>query len=193
MNIRDITIIEQETLASGGRTLAVPTRRVAACATIANPWAGRTLDDHEPVVALSVEVGRLLAQKAAARLGGYQPIAYSKGVIVGTNGDLEQGAAMIHVRIGLPMREAIRAGYALIPGNAKIAAPGTAIDLAFGGIDDGWSYDAMDTMSVCVPGSPRADEFLIIVAYAGPRPGARITGNPPERVKDLVDRLKRGD
>lgn len=190
MNIRDITIIEQEIRSEGGRALATPTRRVAACATFQNPWAGRALDDHEPAVALSVEIGRILVERALARLGDYQPIAYAKGVIVGTYGDLETGAAMIHVRLGLPMREAIKRGYALIPGNAKVAGPGTTLDLAFGGIDDGWHYDAMDTMTVGLPGSPRPDEILLAVAYAGPRPGARLVGNPPDRVRTLVDRLK---
>lgn len=190
MQIRDITIIEQETPHRAGPLVGTSTRRVAACVTLANPWAGQLLADHAPVVDLSVEVGRMLATRAVERLGSVAPVAFSKGVIVGTNGDLEQGAAMIHVRIGLPMREAIKAGYALIPGNAKVGVAGTPIDLAFGGIDDGWNYDAMDTMTVAVPGSPRPDEFLLIVAYAGPRPGARITGNPPERVRALVDRLK---
>jgi hypothetical protein len=30
----------------------------------------------------------------------------------------------------------------------------------------------------------------LAIAYAGPRPGARLAGNPPERIKALVDRLK---
>jgi hypothetical protein len=192
MDLREIVLVTHEIHAEGGRRLGVPTRRVAACATLANPHAGRALDDHGPLVARSAEVGAILAARAREAMAGAAITGYGKGAIVGTAGDLEQGAAMIHVRLGLPMREAIGRGLALIPGNAKVAPAGSAIDIVLGGIDDGWAYDAMDTMTVAVPGSPRPEEILLIVAYAGPRPNARLVGNPPERVKELVERMRRG-
>ena len=117
-------------------------------------------------------------------------MAYGKGVLVGGAGDLEQGAAMIHCRIGLAMRAAIRAGSALIPGNAKLAAPGATLDIVLGGIDDGWNYDAMDTMEIRVPGAPRADEIVLAVAFATGRPNARLRGASEEVVRDLVRKLQ---
>ena len=97
---------------------------------------------------------------------------------------------MIHCRIGLAMRSAIRAGRALIPGNAKLGGPGSPLDIVLGGIDDAWNYDAMDTIEIRVPGAPRADEIVLAVAFASGRPNARIRGASPDTVAGLVARLR---
>lgn len=189
MKIRDFQIIEQEIHSEGGRDLPTPVRRVAACASVKNPFAGAApIDDFSKLVDLSVAVGEILTAKALARLD-LAPRAYGKAVLIGTDGDLEHGAAMIHVRIGLSMRRGIRRGSALIPGNAKVGPPGTSIDLIFGGIDDGWDYDAMDTMPITFHGSPRRDEVLLIVGFAGARPNARIAGASEDTVAKLVKEL----
>lgn len=118
-------------------------------------------------------------------------MAYSKGVIVGLDGDREHGAAMIHMRIGLAMRRGLGAGPALIPGTKKQAQAGAPIDLIFGGAADGWNYDAMDGMEVSVPGAPAPDEILLVVAFATARPNARITGASPEAVEALMWEIRR--
>lgn len=166
--------------------------RVAACAVMINPRAGQPAqDDLEEFVAASVKAGEILAGRALSGLGDRKPAAYGKGVLVGAAGDLEQGAAMIHCRIGLAMRTAIKAGNALIPGNAKMAAPGATLDVILGGIDDAWTYDAMDTIEVRVPGAPRADEIVLAVAFGTGRPGARIRGASEQTVRDLVAKLRK--
>jgi hypothetical protein len=192
MDIRQIVVVDQEVRAEGGRAPAVPTRRVAAAAVLKNPFAGRPpVDDFGELVDLSVRCGELLSERALRALGGTRPVGYGKAALVGTDGDLEHGASMIHVRIGLAMRRAIRAGRALIPGNAKVGAPGAAIDIVFGGIDDAWDYDAMDTMTIAIPDAPRADEIVLAVAFlAGGRPNARIKGAPSEAVAELVRGFK---
>jgi hypothetical protein len=166
--------------------------RVAACAVMINPRAGQPArDDLEEFIAASVKAGESLAARALGALGGRKPIAYGKGALVGAAGDLEQGAAMIHCRIGLAIRTAIKAGNALIPGNAKMAAPGATLDVILGGIDDSWSYDAMDTIEVRVPGAPRADEIVLAVAFGTGRPGARIRGASEQTVRELVAKLRK--
>jgi hypothetical protein len=158
---------------------------------LVNPKAGRpteaNLDDY---IAASEKVGEILSRKALDAMGGRKPTAYGKGVMVGADGDLEQGAAMIHCRIGLAVRSAIKAGLAMIPGNAKLGSPGATLDVVLGGIDSGWDYDAMDTIEIRVPGAPRADEILLAVAFATGRPNARITGASEKVVKELVAKLK---
>jgi hypothetical protein len=192
MDIREIHLIVQDIARHAGRAVEPPARRVAACAVLANPSAGRPAgDDFEPFIAASVSVGELLTRRALDALEGRAPIAYGKGALVGEGGDLEQGAAMIHCRIGLTMRTAIRAGRALIPGNAKVGGPGAALDVVLGGIDDAWRYDAMDTLEVRIPGAPRADEIVLAVAFATGRPNARIHGAPQSAVEELVSRLRR--
>lgn len=178
MDIRRIVVIDQETDREAGRVVDPPTRQVAACAVIANPLAGQVArDDLSELVDLSVEVGTMLTERALRALGGQRPTAYGKAVIVGTGGDREHGAAMIHVRLGLAMRRGAGGGPALIPGVAKIAGPGAAVDLVFGDLHDGWEYDTMDAMEVSVPGAPKADEIVLIVGFAtGGRPNARVRG-----------------
>jgi len=191
MEIREVHLFAQEIARHAGRAVHPPVLRVAACALLANPGAGRPAgDDFEAYIAASVSTGEMLSRRALDLLGGRKPTAYGKGVLVGEAGDLEQGAAMIHCRIGLSMRTAIRAGLALIPGNAKQAAPGATLDIVLGGIDDGWEYAAMDTMEIRVPGAPRADEILLAVAFATGRPNARIRGASESTVRDLVAKLR---
>lgn len=187
MDIRDILILEQEIRREGGRQLPAPVKRVAACAVIQNPLAGVAgVEDLSELVDLSVRAGEVLTARALQRFGATPPRAYGKAVVVGTAGELEHGAAMIHVRIGLSMRRGVKRGLALIPGNAKVGPAGTPVDLIFGGIDDGWDYDAMDTMPIIVPGAPRPDEVLLIVGFAETRPNARITGASAKQVAELV-------
>ncbi len=194
MDIRQIVLIDQEVRSEGGRTVDRPTRRVAAAAVLRNPFAGKpAIDDFSQLVDMSVQCGEMLTARVLAALDGHKPIGYGKAALVGTAGDLEHGASMIHVRIGLAMRKGAGGGPALIPGNAKVGAAGTPIDIIFGGLEDAWNYDAMDTMSVWVPDAPRPDEILLAVAFlAGGRPNARIKGAPAAAVEELVRTMRGG-
>ena len=131
---RQITVISQDVFSEGGRALTTPCKRVAACGVLHNPHAGQApIDDFTGLVELSVEAGKVLTARALEALGPLKPRGYGKAVVVGTAGDLEHGASMIHVRIGLAMRQGAGGGPALIPGNAKVGGPGTPIDVMFGG------------------------------------------------------------
>ena len=192
MKLRAISVIVQDVLSEGRRELSLPCRRVAACGVMHNPYAGKApIDDFSELVDISVEAGEILTRRALDGLGDMSPRGYGKAIIVGSSGDLEHGAAMIHVRVGLPMRQLAGGGPALIPGNAKVGTMGTSIDIIFGGMEDGWDYDAMDSMTVSVADAPKPDELLLVIAFlGGTRPNARIKGNPPEQVAALVDKLR---
>lgn len=167
-------------------------RRVAAAAVLDNPLAGKPADaDLSPLVELSVKVGETLTARALDALGSLKPRGYGKAALVGTAGELEHGAAMIHVRLGLAMRQGAGGGPALIPGNAKVGPAGAPIDVIFGGIEDAWDYDAMDTLQVSVPDAPKPDQILLVVAFlAGGRPGARIKGASQAQVAELVKKIR---
>lgn len=194
MNLREVVLIDQEVRSDGGRALRQPTRRVAAAAVLENPLAGKPFaDDLSSLVDLSVEAGEILTARALAALAPLKPRGYGKAALVGSAGELEHGAAMIHVRIGLAMRQGAGGGPALIPGNAKRGATGTPIDVIFGGLEDAWDYDAMDTLQVCVPDAPRPHEILLVVAFlAGTRPNARLRGASQEQVSELMRRIRKG-
>src|ERR1051325_3159542 len=189
---RQITVISQDVLSEGGRVLATPCRRVAACGMLHNPHAGGApIDEFSGLVDLSVRAGEVLTERALAALKPLAPRGYGKAALVGTAGDLEHGASMIHVRLGLAMRQGAGGGPALIPGNAKVGAAGSPIDVIFGGLDDSWDYDAMDSMTVALPDAPRPDEILLVVAFlGGTRPNARIKGASQAQVEEVVRRLR---
>jgi Amino acid synthesis len=174
MHIRRIFFCKDVVLAEGGLPALKPVTRVAACAVIANPSAGQALDDLSELVGFGAELGALLVKEAQAQLPG-PAISYGKAAIVGTSGDIEHAAAILHPRMGKPMRDAIGGGQAIIPSNAKIGGVNAVIDIPLGHKDDVWSFDQIDTLSVMVPNAPRPDEIVVVVALAdGGRPRPRV-------------------
>ena len=155
-----------------------PITRVVAIAVIQNPFAGTFGEDLAPLFNISGELGARLMDDAVTMLGG-PPISYGKAAIVGIDGDIEHGGAVIHPKLGKPMREAVGGGAALIPSNAKVAAIGTPIDLPLGHKDEAWSFNHFDTMTVMVADAPRANEIVLCMAVAdGGRPHPRVGSAP---------------
>ncbi|HET7849328.1 MAG TPA: amino acid synthesis family protein [Pseudolabrys sp.] len=181
MDIRRVLIIKDTIDFEGGLPAAGSVTRIAACAVIANPLAGAAMDDLTLLVPYGAELGEKLTREALGLLK--RPVrSYGKGAIVGTSGDIEHAAAIIHPRMGKPMRDAIGGGQAIIPSNVKVAAAGASIDVPLGHKDDVWSFDEIDTMTVMVPGAPRPDEIVVVVAVgdAGrPRPRVSKAGATP--------------
>jgi hypothetical protein len=175
MDVRRLLIIKDTVAFEGGAPAAAPVTRVAACAVIANPLAGVVTDDLDVLFPLGTELGEYLVREAGAVL--QKPvIAYGKGAIVGTAGDIEHAAAIIHPRMGKPVRAAIGGGKAIIASNVKIGAAGAALDVPFGHKDDVWSFDHIDTMTITVPGAPRPEEIVVTLVVAdGGRPRPRIS------------------
>ncbi|MGI9369743.1 MAG: amino acid synthesis family protein [Ruegeria sp.] len=142
-----------------------PVSRVAAAAVFKNPLAGRFVSDLTPLFEIGAEIGEQLARQAVADLAG-PPVSYGKAVIVGTDGDMEHGGAVIHPKLGAPMRAASKGGESVIPSNAKLGGIGASIDLPLGHKDNAWSFDHFDTMTLCVPDGPAPDEIVMFLAYA---------------------------
>ena len=155
-----------------------PITRAACLVVFRNPFAGRHGEDLAPLFDIGGALGERLMAETVGLLGG-APVSYGKAAIVGLAGDLEHGGAVIHPRLGKPMRAAVGGGKALIPSNAKVAAPGTPIDLPLGHKDEAWSFDHFDTMTLAVPDAPRPDEIVLCMAVAdGPRPHPRVGSGP---------------
>lgn len=175
MDIRRLLLVKDVVYAEGGLPSIAPVVRVAACAVIANPLAGRAIDDLAELVPFGAELGELLTREALSVLT--KPvISYGKAAIVGVSGDLEHAAAILHPRMGKPIRDAIGGGQAIIPSNVKIGAVGAGIDVPLGHKDDVWAFDMIDTISVMVANAPRPDEIVVVVALAdGGRPRPRVS------------------
>ena len=142
-----------------------PVTRVAAAAVIRNPLAGRFEADLSALFEIGAELGAKLSDHAVAQLAG-PPVSYGKAAIVGVAGDMEHGGAVIHPKLGAPMRAAAQGGEAVIPSNVKLGALGTSIDLPLGHKDNPWSFDHFDTMTLSVPDAPAPDEIVMFLAYA---------------------------
>jgi len=180
METRLIVTAIHETCAEAGAPLELPTTIVTATAVIANPVAGRGLvQDLSELESIGAEVAAVLVERAVRALA-VQGLAvsdvrgYGKGAIVGTNGDREHTAAVLHPRFGAPVRAALGGGADIIPGTKKVGGPGSSITMPIGNKDDRWEFDDMDAIDVCIPDAPRPDEMVVSLAIsAGGRPHAR--------------------
>ena len=184
--IRKIFSVVEETLADGTVQLDTPTRKSAAAAVFTNPFAGKYQEDLSLLIQWSEELGELLTQKAVAALGlaPDNVHSYGKGAIVGTNGELEHCAAIMHPALGKPMRANVGGGKALIPSAKKLGYPGVAIDVPLGHKDAAFVRSHFDAMEVRVPDAPREDELILVVVITDSgRPAARVGGLKVEEVK----------
>jgi hypothetical protein len=87
LDVRRILLIKDTVLAEGGQPALAPVTRVAACAVIGNPLAGRAEDNLEALIPLGAELGERLVQEALSVLS--RPVvSYGKAAIVGSSGDI---------------------------------------------------------------------------------------------------------
>jgi len=175
MDVRRFLVMKDTVHSEGGLPAIRPVTRVAACAVVANPLAGQPTDDLGVLIPFGAELGDRLVKECLAHLQN-PPVAYGKAAIVGASGDVEHAAAILHPRMGKPIRDAIGGGAAIIPSNVKIGGPGAEIDVPLGHKDDVWSFDQIDTFTVMVPNAPRPDEIVVIVVLSdGGRPRPRVS------------------
>jgi hypothetical protein len=177
--IRKLVVLVDETRREMGRELPRPIRRAVACAVIENPFAGRYEEDLSELIAQGEALGGLLAERAIAALGipGERVESFGKAAIVGEAGELEHAAALLHPKMGAPVRAALGKGPALIPSAKKAGGPGTPIDVPLGHKDAAFVRSHFDAVEARVPDAPRAREILLCLALAdGGRPLPRIGG-----------------
>lgn len=184
--IRKILVVVEETLTEMGRPVPQPAKRAAAVAVIENPFAGRYEEDLSPLIAMGEELGGLLAEKAVAALGISGPDAqsYGKAALVGENGELEHAAALLHPKMGTPVRQVLGKGAALIPSSKRRGGLGAELDIPLGHKDAAYVRSHFDGMQVTVPDAPRANEIVVAVAVTtSGRPLPRIGGLKAEDIK----------
>jgi hypothetical protein len=162
-----------------GRPVDPPVRRAVAIAVIANPYAGRWSDALDELATIGEELGALLGEACVKALGiaPGEAQGFGKAAIVGERGELEHAAAILHPRLGAPLRRAVEKGAALVPSAKKMGGLGTAIDVPLGHKDAAFVRSHFDAIEARVPDAPRADEIVVAVAVtAGGRPHPRIGG-----------------
>lgn len=184
--IRKIVTVVEETRTEMGRAIDPPTRRAAAIAVIANPFAGRFVEDLSELIDTGEALGALLTERAVAALGipGDRVESYGKAAAVGENGELEHAAAILHPKLGAPVRKALGKGAALIPSSKKRGGPGVALDIPLGHKDAAFVRSHFDGMEVRIVDAPRADEIMVAVAVTDSgRPLPRVGGLKKDEIK----------
>ena len=180
--IRKLITIVEATRREQGQDVDPPSRQAAAIAVIRNPYAGRYSHDLSALEKSGAELGELLAARAVDALGipPGDVHSYGKAAIVGTEGEKEHAAAVLHPRLGKPVRELIGPASAIIPSAKKIGGPGATIDCPLHYKDDAWKFSHFDAMEISVADAPRADEIVVILALSD-------AGRPLHRVGETLD------
>ena len=184
--IRKIIIQVDEIRVEMGRPVRPPTRRAVAIAVVENPFAGRYVDDLTELIDIGEELGGLLGERCVAALGiaPAQAESYGKAAIVGEAGELEHAAAILHPKLGAPLRRAVEKGAALVPSAKKMGTLGTAIDVPLGHKDAAYVRSHFDAIEARVSDAPRSNEIVVAVAVTDSgRPLARIGGLQKHEIK----------
>jgi hypothetical protein len=179
MIIRKILTSVEETRLEMGREVSPPIRRAIAAMVLKNPFAGRYVEDLSELIEASVPLGAELAARAIAALGipGDQVQSFGKAAIVGEEGELEHAAALLHPKMGAPVRSALGKGPALIPSAKKRGGPGTPIDIPLGHKDAAFVRSHFDAIEARITDAPMRDEILLCLALTtGGRPLPRVGG-----------------
>ena len=177
--IRKIIVQTDEVRVEMGQEVNPPVRKALAMAVIENPFAGRFEQNLDALIAIGEELGGLLGERCVQALGitPGQAESYGKAAIVGEGGELEHAAAILHPKLGAPLRVAVEKGAALVPSSKKIGGLGTAIDVPLGHKDAAYVRSHFDAMEARVADAPRANEIVVaVVVTAGGRPLPRIGG-----------------
>lgn len=185
-DIRKLQVVVEETRREMGQAVSPPTRRALAIAVIANPYAGRYVESLDELIAIGEELGGLLGQACVKALGiePGQAHSFGKAAIVGESGELEHAAAILHPKLGAPLRKALEKGAALVPSAKKVGGPGTTIDVPLGHKDAAFVRSHFDAIEARINDAPRANEILVAVAVTDSgRPLPRIGGLQAHEVK----------
>ena len=184
--IRKIIVQTDEVRVEMGQEVNPPARKALAMAVIENPFAGRFEQNLDELIAIGEELGGLLGERCVQALGiaPGQAESYGKAAIVGEGGELEHAAAILHPKLGAPLRIAVEKGAALVPSAKKQGGLGTAVDVPLGHKDAAFVRSHFDAIEARIGDAPRAGEILVAVAVTDSgRPLPRIGGLQAHEIK----------
>lgn len=184
--IRKTLLHVETTLIEGGRQAPTPLKLIAAMAVVKNPWAGRGfVDDLKPEIhAVAPVLGALLTTMILEAAGSGDIVeAYGKAAVVGLDGEVEHGSALIHtLRFGNHYRTAVGAKSYLAFCNTRGGANAPIMIPLMDKNDEGRRSHYL-TIQCAIPDAPAADEIVVAL-------GASIGGRPHHRIGDRYQDLK---
>ena len=184
--IRKTQVIVATTYTDLGRKVKVPTRKACALAVIVNPNANKYVQKLSVLEDIGAEMGEMLGKMCVDALGikPKEAESYGKAAIVGENGEWEHAAAILHPKLGAPLRNEVQKGAALVPSVKKLGGQGARIDVPLGHKDAAYVRSHFDGMEVGLADAPRANEIVVCVAVTDSgRPFPRVGGLT---TKDMV-------
>ena len=189
IEVRKVAVYVEETYSDMGKDLPKPVKRAAAAAVVKNPYAGGYHEDLSLLIDLGEFLGGFLARKAreAAGFSREDVENYGKAAVVGLDGELEHGHAILHPKFGKGFREECGGQdvcKAIIPSAAKLGTAGTSIDVPLHYKRAAFVRSHYDSIEVRVSDAPLSDEIVVVAALSdGGRPLPRIGGLRKEEVK----------
>lgn len=179
MRIRKIVTTVEDTHREMAKRISPPVRKAVSVAVIENPFAQRFEQNLDELIEIGAQLGKLLGDKAVAALGvsPEQCESYGKAAMVGGNGELEHAAAILHPKLGAPLRAAVEKGAALVPSGKKMGGCGQALDVPLGHKEAAYVRSHFDGIEVRIADAPRANEIMVAVAVTDSgRPLPRVGG-----------------
>ena len=177
--IRKLVTILEEVRTEMGRPVDPPTRRAAAVAVIANPFAGRFVEDLADLVDIGEELGRSWPRRRSRRSvsRGPAPRATARPPPWAKTASWSTPRRSSIPSSAPRVRKVLGKGAALIPSSKKRGGPGVSIDIPLGHKDAAFVRSHFDGMEVRINDAPRADEIMVAVAVtASGRPLPRVGG-----------------
>ncbi|MEM1078073.1 MAG: amino acid synthesis family protein [Pseudomonadota bacterium] len=185
-DIRKTLLHVETTLIEGGKAAETPLTLIAAVAVIRNPWAGMDFVENlrPAITACAPGLGALLTDMILEAAGGGDKVeGYGKAAIVGVNGEIEHGSALIHtLRFGNHYREAVGAKSYLAFTNTRGPA-NASLQIPLMDKNDGGRRSHYLTIQLAISDAPAPDEIVIAL-------GASIGGRPHHRIGDRYQDLK---
>lgn len=186
LEIRKTLLQVETTFVEGGKAAPTPLTLHAAIAVVVNPWAGKGfVEDLRPeIMAVAPELGQVLTDMVTRSVGSGDAVeAYGKAAMVGVNGEIEHGSALIHtLRFGNIYRDAVAAKSYLSFTNTR-GGPNASIMIPLMDKNDAGRRSHYLTIQTAVPDAPAADEIVIAL-------GASVGGRPHHRIGDRYQDLK---
>ena len=184
--IRKTLLHVETTFVEGGKEAQKPLKLIAAMAVVKNPWAGRGfVENLKPEIhAVAPILGEVLTKMILDEAGSGEAVeAYGKSAVVGLDGEVEHGSALIHtLRFGNHYRTAVGAKSYLAFCNTRGAANAPIMIPLMDKNDEGRRSHYL-TIQCAIPHAPAADEIVVAL-------GASIGGRPHHRIGDRYQDLK---
>ncbi len=186
VDVRKLVLGVEDVWRDGGPRAAQPLQRGSIAALVRNPYAGRYVEDIQPMMEALKPLGREMALRLVTALGGPGRIeGYGKGAMIGLAGELEHGA-LWHVPGGYGMRDLLEGSHAIVPSTTKVGAAGASIDIPIHHRVAAYVRSHFDSVEVRVPDGPQPDEMLLVIAMTtGPRLHARVGGLAASEISKL--------